>query len=272
MASLVRRPVGRKIRRCCRGPDQGRLKSAAKYLNQTGLKPRRAKAFTRQTVMQTLTSEASFTIFEPVDRVRIKEALQPKEERKYHGRNATRLLAGGILRCGACDRPMYIGTRAVRRKDPDAEPIKHYRCRSALDGYPCDAKVSASARLVEAAVEEEFLSGWGRMEMTEVVSPAHHQRLALLTEQIDELSATLVKARGFERRKIVEQLEAQYAELEQQTPPTLSRTDRSADVRRVLPAAGPRRASQAAEASCRQPSPRTGDSAARTALRHRAHS
>jgi DNA invertase Pin-like site-specific DNA recombinase len=204
------------------------LKSAAKYLNQTGLKPRRAKAFTRQTVMQTLTSEASFTIFEPVDRVRIKEALQPKEERKYHGRNATRLLAGGVLRCGGCDRPMYIGTRAVRRKDPDAEPIKHYRCRSALDGYPCDAKVSASARLVEAAVEEEFLSGWGRMEMTEVVSPAteHHQRLALLTEEIDELSGTLVKARGSERREIVEQLEAleaQYAELEQKTPPTLSR-------------------------------------------------
>ena len=61
--------------------------------------------------------------------------------------------------------------------------------QSALDGYPCDAKVSASARLVEAAVEEAFLEGWGRMEMTEVVSSAteHHQQLALLTEQIDEL-------------------------------------------------------------------------------------
>ena len=180
------------------------LKSAAKYLNQTGLKPRRAKAFTRQTVMQTLTSDASSTIFTPVERVRIKEALQPKEERKCHGR-----------------------IRAVRRKDPNAEPVKHYRCRSALDSYPCDQKVSASARLVEAGVEEEFLSGWGRMEMTEVVSPAteHHERLALLTEEIDELSATLVKARGSERRAIVEQLEAleaQYAELDQKTVPTLS--------------------------------------------------
>jgi hypothetical protein len=110
--------------RCCRGTDQGGLKSAAKYLNQTGLKPRRAKAFTRQTVMQTLTSDASSTIFTPVERVRIKEALQPKEERNCHGRNATRLLAGGILRCGGCDRPLYIGTRAVRRKDPNAEPVK----------------------------------------------------------------------------------------------------------------------------------------------------
>ena len=204
------------------------LKAAAKYLNQqTGLKPRRAQAFTRQTLLQTFTSEASSAIFTPVERVRIKEALTPKVERKNHGRNATRLLAGGILRCGGCDRPMYIGTRAVRRKDPNAEPVKHYRCRSALDGYPCDKKVSASARLVEAAVEEAFLEGWGRMEMTEVVSVAteHHQRLARLTEDIDALSEDLAKARGAGRHPILDQLEAleaEYAELEQATPPTLS--------------------------------------------------
>jgi site-specific DNA recombinase len=204
------------------------LKAAAKYLNQqTDLKPRRAKAFTRQTLMQTLSSEASSQIFTAVERVQIKEALKPKEERKYHGRNATRLLAGGILRCAGCDRPMYIGTRAVRRKDPNAEPIKHYRCRSALDGYPCDAKVSASARLVEAAVEEAFLEGWGPIEMTEVVSMAteHQQQLALLTEEIDALSETLAKTRGAERRTVVEQLEAleaRQAELEARTPPRLS--------------------------------------------------
>ena len=62
--------------------------------------------------------------------------------------------------------------------------------------------------------------------MTEVVSVAtNHQRLAELTQEIDELSATLAKVRGAERRAIVEQLEAleaAYAELEQQTPPTLS--------------------------------------------------
>jgi DNA invertase Pin-like site-specific DNA recombinase len=204
------------------------LKPAAKYLNQTGLKPRRAQAFTRQTLLQTFTSEASAEIFTPVERVQIKEALTPKEERKYHGRNATRLLAGGLLRCGGCDRPLYVATRAVRRKDPNAEPIKHYRCRSSLDGYPCDKKVSASAKLIEAAVEEEFLTGWGRIEMTEVVNAvtAHHQRLAVMTEEIDELSATLAKARGTERREIVERLEvleSAYDDLVQKAPPKLSR-------------------------------------------------
>lgn len=199
------------------------LKAAARYLNQTGLKPRRAKAFTRQTLQQTFTSDASNTIFTPVERVQIREALRPKEERKYHGRVATRLLAGGILRCAGCDRPMYVATRAVRRKDPNAEPVKHYRCRSGLDGYPCNAKVSASARLVEAAVEEAWLAGWGQNELIETISPVTEQQqaLALLTEQIDELSEQLPTVRGADRRAIVDQLEAleaQYAELEQQQP------------------------------------------------------
>jgi site-specific DNA recombinase len=201
------------------------LKPAARYLNSTGLKPRRAQAFTRQTLMQTFQSEASKSIFTPVERVQIKEALKPKEERKYHGRNATRLLAGGVLRCGGCDRPMYVATRAVRRKDPNAEPVKHYRCRSSLDGYPCDRKVSASALLVEAAVEAAWLAGWGTKERFEVVSAVteHQQQLALLTEQIDELSDHLAKVRGADRRAVVEQLEAleaQYAELEKQPPST----------------------------------------------------
>jgi site-specific DNA recombinase len=199
------------------------LKPAARYLNSTGLKPRRAQAFTRQTLMQTFVTEASNTIFSPVERVQIREALKPKEERKYHGRKATRLLAGGILRCAGCDRPMYVATRAVRRKDPNAEPIKHYRCRSSLDGYPCDAKVSASALLVEAAVEDAWLAGWGPKERFETMSAVteHQQQLALLTEQIDELSDQLAAVRGSARRPIVDQLEAledQYAELETQQP------------------------------------------------------
>jgi hypothetical protein len=199
------------------------LKPAARYLNSTGLKPRRAQAFTRQTLMQTFVTEASNTIFTPVERVQIREALKPKEERRYHGRKASRLLAGGILRCAGCDRPMYVATRAVRRKDPNAEPIKHYRCRSSLDGYPCDAKVSASALLVEAAVEDAWLAGWGPRERFETMSAVteHQQQLALLTEQIDELSDQLAAVRGSARRPIVDQLEAledQYAELEKQQP------------------------------------------------------
>ena len=95
------------------------LKASAKYMNQTGLTPRRAKAFTRQTMMQTLTSEASSEIFTPVERVRIKEALKPKEERKKHGRNATRLLAGGILRCAGCDRPMYVAYACRTPEGPE---------------------------------------------------------------------------------------------------------------------------------------------------------
>jgi DNA invertase Pin-like site-specific DNA recombinase len=202
------------------------LKAAAKYLNQqTNLKPRRAKAFTRQTLMQTFVTEASDKIFTPVERVQIREALKPKEERKSHGRAATRLLAGGILRCAGCDRPMYVATRAVRRKDPDAQPIKHYRCRSGLDGYPCDKKVSASARLVEAAVEEAWLAGWGPKERLEVVSQVteHHQQLALMTEEIDALSERLAHVRGVDRRQLVDQieaLEARQAELEATQPGT----------------------------------------------------
>jgi hypothetical protein len=81
--------------------------------------------------------------------------------------------------------------------------------------------------LVEAAVEEAFLEGWGPMEMTEVVSMTteHQQQLALLTEEIDALSETLAKTRGAERRAVVEQLEAletRQAELEARTPPRLS--------------------------------------------------
>jgi hypothetical protein len=120
---------------------------------------------------------------------------------------------------------MYVATRAVRRKDPEAQPIKHYRCRSGLDGYPCDKKVSASARLVEAAVEEAWLAGWGPKERFEVVSQVteHHQQLALMTEEIDALSERLAHVRGADRRAIVDQLEALEArqmELEAQPPGT----------------------------------------------------
>jgi site-specific DNA recombinase len=201
------------------------LKAASRFLNSTGLKPRRAQSFTRQTLMQTFTSEASSQIFTPVERVQIKEALKPKEERKYHGRAPTRLLAGGILRCAGCDRPMYIGTRGVRRKDPNAQPIKHYRCRSSLDAYLCPAPVSASVRLIEPAVEEAWLAGWGPKERWEVINQVteHHQQLALLTEEIDALSEQLAHARGAGRRDLLDQveaLEATYAELEKQQPGT----------------------------------------------------
>ena len=57
------------------------LKPTARYLNSRGLKPCRAKSFTRQTLLHTFTSEASSSIFTPVERVQIKEALTPKEER-----------------------------------------------------------------------------------------------------------------------------------------------------------------------------------------------
>jgi site-specific DNA recombinase len=207
------------------------LKPATRWMNlHSGIRPRRAADWTRQSLQGALTSEAAQTIFTASERQLIKEALAPKAEKVYRGRAPTRLLST-VLHCASCGRTMIVATRE-RRKDSDAAPSKVYRCRSVIDGAYCRKRAAVSARLIEPVVEELFLEGWGRQSETVVVRYAdeHRERLAEMGEQIDALYVQLGKAKGADRRaertaltEEIDRLEAELTVAEQKAPSSLSK-------------------------------------------------
>lgn len=55
----------------------------------------------------------------------------------------------GLVRCGACKKPMSVGSTRDR---PDAEPRRYYRCTTKLLGQACEGAGAIAAHKAEAAV------------------------------------------------------------------------------------------------------------------------
>lgn len=164
------------------------LQSVVRWANgPEGVPPRRAKAWSRATLRQTLCghpvagkvvrrvngsrteveavrSESGDAvtipaILTPDESAAVRAVLTPKaDDRKRGGRQPSRLLSG-VLRCSGCDGVLYVA-RPGRRHGSTTEAV-NYRCVIGKEQGLCKRPVQVQALQVEAYVEGRFLAAHG---------------------------------------------------------------------------------------------------------------
>jgi site-specific DNA recombinase len=133
------------------------LAAASRFMNgPDGAAPRRAKAWTRETVRGVLTNvptAAPADVLTADDRAALRQVLLARRGERRGGRQHSRLLSG-LLRCSGCDGPMYVAPRTPGRYS--------YRCMTGpASGGTCPHPVTVSADAIDAHVAELFLDTYG---------------------------------------------------------------------------------------------------------------
>lgn len=157
------------------------LLTATRYMNSSsGMKPRRASAWTQTILAQMLTGVTPGTRPEPgstghpiagklgpsgkcpaiitADEAAALRALliRTGEKQVYRGRGPTRLLSG-LLTCAYCGRKLVVSRRMGKGKGPAIL----YRCNTGRVSGTCDSPVVVSAEALDAYIERWFLDTWG---------------------------------------------------------------------------------------------------------------
>jgi len=155
----------------------------SRRMNHAGIKPRRAAAWTRKTLIQVLTSDAILgrviehgkplrdeegeylTPFPPIltpgQLAALRAALAVKEPNlRKGGRHPTRLLSG-LLSCHDCGATLRVDKRAANVRGPEYV----YRCNTRGLGGTCGQPVTVSAVPVEEYVTDLYLSTVGHLPM-----------------------------------------------------------------------------------------------------------
>jgi DNA invertase Pin-like site-specific DNA recombinase len=187
------------LRRLHSGDSPARV---ARWMTDHGPKPRRAKEWKRQTLVQALTSDAATRlVFTPADRRAIRDLVASREPRESYVRKPARLLSG-VLRCSGCGASLSIFHR------PDG--YVSYRCQTRSRGGGCSGAISVGADLIEAGVSDLWLDGWGCLPETVAVRAADESAdvLAAAEDEVEMAAAAVVALRGADRLAALERLEA----------------------------------------------------------------
>jgi hypothetical protein len=136
-----------------------KLDAVVRYANgPLGRAPRRAKHWSRTTLIQCLTRTPDATevdIFTPDERALLRKVLATTTPRKPQGRQPSRIAAGGLLVCSGCDSVMHV----VPRLRSTGVRVRDYRC-SAQPGA-CPRGVAVFAEFMDDHLEARFLSEYG---------------------------------------------------------------------------------------------------------------
>ncbi|SFF53004.1 Recombinase zinc beta ribbon domain-containing protein [Blastococcus tunisiensis] len=183
--------------------DGGSLYAAAQDLNARGIRPRRAKEWSIQSVRQLLVGDAilgrvvhrgdvlrgddglpvvAWTPLVTVDEaMRLRAALAPKPAGERRRRAAR--LASGLLRCSGCDAPLRVGVNGAG--------VPTYRCATRSSGRLCPSPVSVNADAVDDLLTAELLATVGRFEVVDVITSA--PEVAGLAEVEEAIRATAAR-------------------------------------------------------------------------------
>lgn len=129
-------------------------------------------------------------------------------------RKATVLLH--VAWCALCDEALYYNSREVQGQRRDMYTCGATRRKAIRDAGPCSG-VAINAEKLEAMVEEWLLSTLGYLPFTERVRVGGNDRSATvreLSDDIDELAASLVGLRGAAKAAVLSQLTARQEALE----------------------------------------------------------
>lgn len=209
----------------------------SRRMNHQGIKPRRAKQWSRKTLGQVLTSDAIvgrviehgqplkneegeyLTPFPPVltpgQLAALRKVLAVKEpSAKKGGRHPARLLSG-LLTCHSC----MTGLRVDRRSAGTNGPSIVYRCPRRGVGGVCDAPVTVSALTVEEHIEGRYLAAVGDMPFyREVTTVTVVDELAAVEEDVKAALADLANNADAKTFAKLQSLQAKQRELEAMEP------------------------------------------------------
>lgn len=224
-------------------PEPDPLTRVVRRMNYAGVKPRRAKGWSRVTLRKVLTGDhilgrttvngkllrdAEGNILAPFPAVltigqvtALRAHLAPSGTPKAaSGGHPARLLSG-LLTCDSCDATLIVHHRtATKRKGDTPEsyaarpPSIGYRCPTRTDGGVCATTVSVSALPIEAHVTDVYLSTVGHMPMHKertVVSGL--EELAAVEDEIKEALADMATNADAETFTRLQKLQARAREL-----------------------------------------------------------
>lgn len=182
----------------------------ARRLNEAGVLPHRAQAWTRQTLRGVLLGDAvvgrqthrgevlrgpdglplqPWEPALPLATWRDLRALPASESASGSGtrRRAARLLSG-LLYCASCDSPLYVSR--VKR---DAKVYESYRCVTRSVGRKCDGVVVSAPQAEEhvSAVFLRALGSWPIYRDESSVDPEAVERLQMTEEALDRVAARI---------------------------------------------------------------------------------
>ncbi len=189
---------------------QANLARVVRFMNgPDGMRPRRAKAWSRITVRQILTvrpAAAREDVLTPDERAALRLALAVrKPDARKGGRKHSRELSGA-LSCWSCDSVLQVAHRYDKRYPTG---FITYRCVNAYSaGGTCEHPPSISAVALERFFEERFIGDYGdrpyyilRAEVTgaadleaarnRVTAALERLELAPTSENFEELQAAL---------------------------------------------------------------------------------
>ncbi|MFF3140835.1 recombinase family protein [Streptomyces sp. NPDC057927] len=215
----------------------------ARRLNAAGVKPRRAKGWTRQTITRVLTGDHIMgravsngrpvrddegniltpwpAILTPAEVAAIRAVLAPKPDAPYSGGRRPARLLSTLLTCSGCAGTLQVFQRKSRTQNPD--PQIGYRCVARSQGGVCEAPVSVSATQAEVIVTDRYLSVVGAMPMyVERTLVSDVDELAVLEADIRETLADLATAADADTFARLQRLQTRRAEMSAEEP--VSRT------------------------------------------------
>ncbi|REC96786.1 DNA invertase Pin-like site-specific DNA recombinase [Microbacterium sp. AG157] len=124
----------------------------------------------------------------------IRDRFTPDKQGQLY-RRASGLLSRMAF-CSGCDRPLYPRRTSVSERNPDG--YINYGCSAQAAGVSCAAKVTISARKLEAEVVSRYLAARGELPETRVVSylsgGAPAGELSALEARLKELAGRLAAA------------------------------------------------------------------------------
>lgn len=154
-------------------------------MNHAGVKPRRAKWWSRATLMRVLTGDHIMgrstsngrplrdedgniltpwpAVLTPAQVATIRAVLTPSPDAPYSGgRHPVRLLSG-LLSCPSCAGTLKVFRRKSRNNNPDQ--YIGYRCDTRTRGGICEGPVAITALQADSIVEGRYLAAVGHMPM-----------------------------------------------------------------------------------------------------------
>src|SRR5690606_2731053 len=226
------------------------LTRVVRRLNHKGVKPRRAKAWSRVTLRKALTGDhilgrvthngrllrdeegeilAPFPPVLSVSQVAaLRARLAPRGDHKNGGGRPSRLLSG-LLTCHSCLADLIVHHSSARTRDgkhklPDLPMRVAYRCPTRGQGRLCEKPVTVLALGIEDFIVKLYLDTVGHMPMyRERTIVSGLEEMAAVEEEIKETLADLASAATPETFARLQELQARQAELSSQD--TRSRTE-----------------------------------------------
>lgn len=216
------------------------LTRVVRRMNHAGIKPRRAKAWTRVTLKRVLTGDhilgrvtqngrpvrdedgQILTPFPAVLTVAEVSALRDRlsadsGQTQTGGGHPARLLSG-LLTCAECCGTLVVHHKAARsrtgQKLTDRPPVVTYRCGTRGQGGTCSSAVTVSALPIESYMTDRYLSAVGDMPMYKertVVSGL--EELAAVEADIKETLADLATDADADTFARLQRLQARQREL-----------------------------------------------------------